>query len=429
MVGFSQSLEPGERFLIRDVLRVARGGLIGQAPFVLLSPAITRLYSPAQIGVYGLAMAFVSVAAPVAGLRFELAAISAPRSTDARSLLTLSGMSSLPVALICAAALYAVRSAGVASYERLSWPMVILTAIAVWVSGIYSTMRCAAVRRHQFPAVAHALTVQGTSRAAAPLALALLSRGALMLITGELLARCASVAVLAGKLRLRSALAEMRVRRDPLFATARRYWKYPLLMTPSALIDSAALAITVPMIASLYGISAAGTFALCQRLVMLPAAFVVSSVGDVYHAHATRALRESTGDLGALMRKTAMRLVLIALAAYLPLAALAPSFAGWVFGRNWAGTGLLIAALAPACIAQTVVSPLSRGLLIARKEERKLIADAACLILPSLSLYLARDLPLPAAVTAYSIGSVAAFGIYFWVIAWSQRGAGQQLAS
>ncbi|MGH8289023.1 MAG: lipopolysaccharide biosynthesis protein [Steroidobacteraceae bacterium] len=417
----NQAPQSEGRLLIRDVLRVARGGLIGQAPFVLLSPAITRLYSPSQIGIYGLAMAFVGVAAPVAGLRFELAAISAPESALSRNLLSLSALLSLPVSLLCGAALCALKSAGIASYGSLSWPMVLLTVAAIWSSGIYSAMRCGAVRRYEFRVVANTLSVQGAARATAPLALALLSRGALMLITGEVLARCASIGMLLSKLRLGEALAGFRFRWGVLAATARRYWKYPLLLTPSALIDSLAIAIPIPMVAALYGLSAAGTFALVQRLVMLPASFMVSSVGDVYHAHATRIAAGASADPGGLMRSTAARLALFALAVYVPLALLAPSCAGWVFGREWAQSGILITAMAPACIAQTVVSPLSRGLLVARKEERKLVADVACLFLPSLSLYFASRLPLPGAITAYSIGSVAAFGIYFCVIAWSQR--------
>lgn len=420
-----QGLPSEGRFLIRDVLRVARGGLIGQAPFVLLSPAITRLYSPTQIGIYGLAMAFVSVGAPVAGLRFELAAISAPESAIARNLLLLSGLLALPVSLLCAAALYALKSTGVASYGSLSWPMILVTVIVVWTSGVYSAMRCGAVRGHQFDVVANTLSVQGSARAVVPVALALCSRGALMLITGEVLARCASIGMLVSKLRLGEPLRGFRPQWRALADTARRYWKYPLLMTPSALIDSLAVAIPVPMISALYGLSAAGTFALVQRLVMLPAAFIVSSVGDVYHAHATRIAGGESGDLGGLMRNTAGRLGLFALAVYVPLALLAPLCAGWVFGREWAGAGMLIAALTPASAAQTVVSPLSRGLLVEGREERKLIADVACLLVPSLSLYLASRLPLPAAVAAYSIGSVVAFGVYFCVIAWPRRRVGR----
>ena len=63
----SALLQASSRRLIGDVLLVARGTVIGHAPFVLVTPLITRLYPPVELGIYGLALAFVGVAVPVAG--------------------------------------------------------------------------------------------------------------------------------------------------------------------------------------------------------------------------------------------------------------------------------------------------------------------------------------------------------------------------
>jgi len=88
-VSATTSVPTPVRRLLGDALLIARGTVFGHAPFVLVMPLITRLYPPAELGLYGLALAFVGIAAPVAGLRFELAAISARDSDDARALLLL----------------------------------------------------------------------------------------------------------------------------------------------------------------------------------------------------------------------------------------------------------------------------------------------------------------------------------------------------
>src|SRR5581483_1486029 len=102
---------------------------------------------------------------------------------------------------------------------------------------------------------------------------------------------------------------------------------------------------------------------------------------------------------------TAKRLLLLALAVYAPLALLAPFAAAWVFGKEWQEVGSLLAVLAPACIAQSVVSPLSRSLLLNDREERKLIADLVCLILPASTLYLASSLPVVFAASCFAAAS------------------------
>jgi O-antigen/teichoic acid export membrane protein len=93
-----------------------------------------------------------------------------------------------------------------------------------------------------------------------------------------------------------------------------------------------------------------------------------------------------------------------------------PFTAAWVFGRQWADAGLLISALAPLCMAQSVVSPISRGLLLNGCAERKLLADLVCLIPPNTTVYLMRGKPMFTAVACYSAAAVLALAVYYVVM-------------
>jgi O-antigen/teichoic acid export membrane protein len=406
---------PGRR-LLGDVLVVARGTVFGQLPFVLIMPLITRLYPATQLGVYGLALAFVGLTAPVMGLRFELAAISARDPDDSRALLLLSALVIVPIACLCSALLCGLKVLGVGAYNALPWSLVIATGATLAAAGAYSTLRCWHVRHHRFRLVATSLTVQGCIRAGIPAILAPLGAGAGTLIAGELVSRLSSVGLM---LRGGAPQALRRALHVPLRALrerAVRFWKYPLLLGPSALIDAAGTALPVPVLASCYGLPAAGKFALVQRLVLLPAALIVGSVGDVFHAHAASIASQRPREVGRFLRATAARLLVFALVVYVPIAAVAPFAAGWVFGREWADTGAMIAALTPWCIAQTVVSPMSRGLLLSGREERKLLADLGCLVLPIATLYLLRGQSLLVAIAGFGGAGVVALAIYYAVI-------------
>jgi lipopolysaccharide exporter len=415
-VSDSALLQVSSRRLIGDVLLVARGTVIGHAPFVLVTPLITRLYPPVELGIYGLALAFVGVAVPVAGLRFELAAISARDQDDARALLLLSALAILPVTCACVMLLGGLKALGIGSYNALPWAIVAATAGTIPAAGAYATLRCWLVRRHRFGLVANSLTLQGCLRAALPVLLAPLGAGALLLIASELIARLSAAALMVRRGGLSTALGSARVPATALWERVRRFWKYPALLGPSALIDAAATALPVPILATCYGLEAAGKFALVQRLTILPAALIVSSVGDVFHAHAAGIVGQRPGMVGGFLAATAARLLLFALVVYIPIALIAPFAAGWVFGQEWADAGPMIAVLAPLCIAQTTVSPISRGLLLSGREERKLIADVTCLVLPITALYLASGRPMLVAIACFSAASVVAFVVYYVVI-------------
>jgi O-antigen/teichoic acid export membrane protein len=402
--------------MIRDVLAVAKGTMLGQAIFALLSPVVTRLYSTHELGIYGLVMAFAGVAVPVAGLRFELAAIAVKDEARARDLLLLSLLAIVPVAAVAAAGLITLKSASLWSYAAVSWGLVAMAIAIVIVSGVLATLRSSLIRRQRFGGVARSLAWQGVIRGAFPVGVATLTRGALGLTSGELVSRLIGVLILlrhgGGILeRLPSTLVVRRLRE-----TAAIFWKYPALMVPSSLLDAIAVAIPVPIVATCYDLETAGKFALVQRLAILPAAFIVSSVGDVFHSHAAQVMQEGGRSARQFLFAIARPLLLFALAVYLPLAVLAPFAAPWIFGREWTQIGIMIAALAPMCVVQTVVSPLSRGLLLGKKEERKLLADIVCLIIPAGTLYLASGKPIATAIAFFSLASVCAYAVYFLII-------------
>ena len=406
---------PGRR-LLGDVLMIASGTVFGQLPFVLVMPLITRLYPATQLGVYGLALAFVGLTAPVMGLRFELAGISARDPDDSRALLLLSALAIVPVAGLCSALLCGLKVLDVGAYNALPWPLVIATGATLAAAGAYSTLRCWLVRHHRFRLVATSLTIQGWVRAGIPVILAPLGAGAGALIAGELVSRMTSVGLMLRRGAPQALRRAVQVPVRGLRERAVRFWKYPLLLAPSAFIDAAATALPVPVLASCYGLPAAGKFALVQRLVLLPAALIIGSVGDVFHAHAASIAGQGPREVGWFLRATAARLLVFALVVYVPVAVVAPFAAGWVFGREWADTGAMIAALTPLCVAQTVVSPMSRGLLLSGREERKLLADLGCLVLPIATLYLLSGRPLLVAIAGFVGAGVVANAIYYAVI-------------
>ncbi|MGQ9623675.1 MAG: lipopolysaccharide biosynthesis protein, partial [Candidatus Caldatribacteriaceae bacterium] len=57
----------------RSVLLLAGGTALGQAVTVLVSPILTRLYSPEDFGVFGVYASLLGIVAVIASLRYEYA--------------------------------------------------------------------------------------------------------------------------------------------------------------------------------------------------------------------------------------------------------------------------------------------------------------------------------------------------------------------
>jgi O-antigen/teichoic acid export membrane protein len=141
-----------------------------------------------------------------------------------------------------------------------------------------------------------------------------------------------------------------------------------------------ALSLPVPLITASYGVAAAGTFLVVQRLSLLPSAVVASGVGDVLHVEIVEAFAAGGGAARALLGRAALRLLGAAVIVFVPAAALAPWILPSFLGPSWDSAAALFVALAPWSAANLVVSPLSRVLAVSHHKHLKLVYDIVALV-------------------------------------------------
>jgi O-antigen/teichoic acid export membrane protein len=265
--------------------------------------------------------------------------------------------------------------------------------------------------------VATAIALQGAGRAVLPLLLAALNPGWWGLLGGEVAGRILGVARLARGAGGR--LLALTV--DRIVRAARRRWRYPTWVLPSSLLDALAVAVPLPLISEIFGVAAAGQFALVQRIAAVPAALVASSFADAIHAEGSRLRAAQVSDLRPLASQTVRRLGLIGAAVYLPVMLFAPLAFPPVFGPDWREAGVIAAILAPYLWLTLVVSPLSRLILVNDRVELKVLADLLCLGLPVAALFAARAMNYPEALAAFSAANLLAYLVYLGII-WRAAG-------
>lgn len=384
---------------------------MGQLAILVVTPALTRLYSPDDFGHLGLLLAFASVALVFVGLRYDVAIASAPGLSDADELAALSISLIIPTAVVAALALAAVSANDVLGFGALQ-PLVAVAAVPyLALAAVVMTLRYWHVRRQSYSLIGTAIALQGCGRAAVPVFVSPVIPGFWGLFAGEIAGRAMGIRRLSrdawGALR---AVDSRRMRE-----AAKTYWRYPAIVLPSALVDAIAVALPLPMVALYFGDAVAGQFALVQRIAAGPSALIASSFADVVHGRATDALGRGA-PLTAVFSAACRRLLLVSIAIYLPMAVLGPLLAETVFGKAWQGAGLLLATLSPALAISLIVSPLSRLVLVTGKLNYKMIADGVCLVLPASSLWMMRNQSPDAAFVALSAAMFVSNFVYLCLV-------------
>lgn len=367
------------------VSRILLGSVIGQGTVLAVSPLLTRLYSPADFAALAIITAVSAVLGSLVTLSWERAIVIPTEDSRATAVVTLGVVSVVVVsALITTVAFLGRRTFSNALGSDVFVDYWWLVPATVAVMGMYSIASSWLVRRQRYGALAVRNATLGVSQAASSVTLGALGLTPLGLITSVAVGR---IAALIGMVRLGG---KRRAReREDLRETARMYRKFPLVNTWSRLLNSLGLQLPVILIVSLFGSLEAGLYALTLRVLAAPVGVVADAVSQYFEGAFAHRYRSGKVGLKRLMAGLSLRLAAVGFVPALVMIAWGPALFAWVFGAEWETAGVYAQILVVSYLAQLVVSPISRGLIILQRQGTQLAWDASRVIATSAAVVVA----------------------------------------
>ena len=364
---------PGGAFA-RSVVTLASGTAIAQFLLVLATPALTRLYTPADYGALAVYSSTLTVLLVLSSLRYELA-IPLPEDEEvAASLLALTfvllaAMTALVSLLVWLAGDSFIAAVKVPALRPYRW----LIPLGFIGAGSYQALLYWAIRRREFGRVAHTKLRQGVGQVVSQVGLGLVKAGAPGLLIGDVIGRVAGgggFALLALRER-----PHARVTRASILAVAVRYRRFPLLTTWSGLLNIGSLQLPSILFSASFGAAAAGLYALSYKMLVLPTMLVAQAVGQVFLSRAAAVAREPA-RLRRLTERTALVLFACGLPVFGALALGGPELFATVMGHQWEQAGRYAQVLAPWFAVWLVSNPLS-GLFSVREWQASALGFSA----------------------------------------------------
>lgn len=257
--------------LFAGVLRLGGATLIGQAVALAAWPFLTRLYAPADIGVFVIYLALANIIGACACLRYELAIVLPRTLRGAASLVQVAFVASLAIAgilalLVLAAGDQIAASLGLGSSSSVLW----VVPVVVGARGIYQALNYWASRRRHTGVIAFARIGQQTIAVCVQIGAAFtVLTGGIALALGHLAGIAAAglvfLAVEGGALvRTYRVQAGRNFRRASAMAV--RHQRFPRYDVPAALLNVAALELPVIFIGVFYSEALTGQFGLAVRV-------------------------------------------------------------------------------------------------------------------------------------------------------------------
>jgi len=200
--------------------------------------------------------------------------------------------------------------------------------------------------------------------------------------------------------------------RESLIEFWYRQRSFVLCSLPASAISSATAQLPVVLVAAKFGSEAAGLLAIAMRMVGAPMSILSTSVLDVFKRNAAQAYHDRR-ECRAEYLYSLRLLFIIAVCSTVVIGACAkPVFSG-IFGKSWAGAGVVTLLLLPRFGLGFMASPLSYIIYIVGKRHLDLIWQL-CLLGMTIAAFLSCG-SFHDALLCYSVGYGLLYIIYLWM--------------
>ncbi len=421
--GLKNRMAPPGSFRI-NVLTLMTGTALGQVLMLAVSPVLTRLFTPAAFGAFGVYLSLASILGAVSTLRFDQA-LMLPKDTEtAAALFWASLASSCLVAgltLVGSLAFYGPILSALKVRELSGW--ILLLPVSILLYGAYQALNSWSARQKKFARASVSQVARSFTMASFQVGAGLAKMGPVGLIGGVLAGDGVAALVLARQVRRHDGGVLGRTGTWPrIREAARRYRDFPLYSSPQNLLNAISQNIPVLLLAKFFGPAVAGFYVLGVRSIQIPMNFILTSLRQVFFQKASETYNQG-GDTFALFRRTTLGLLgLVALPA-LAVMLFGPGLFAFVLGREWAVAGEYARWLVSWLALMFANVPAVLFAQIYRRQKSVLMIDIGLLIFRIAAIVAGalRHDPL-LAIGAYSLVGVAVnLYIIFWIGALLRR--------
>lgn len=381
---------------------------VGQGIVMVAMPLLTRMYSPEEFGVLSVFTSVLSIICVIASLRLEVAIPLPAKEGEAANVAMLAalfvGITTPIVALLTW--LFAEPLMELTDTTRLR-PYLWLLPFGFAAIGLYEVLNYWALRQQAYGTIARTKLAQGFGSAIVMVGFGILSLGSAMgLLLGQVFGKAAGVTSLAARAWRDGRHLLAQVNGATLWASLRRYARFPLLGSWSALINSAGGQLPGILIASLWGVDVAGWFGLVQLVLIGPVALVINGIRQVFFAEVSRLRSADPKGMLPLFRTTGLRMLLVGVAPTLAVMVIGPWASALVFGEQWRSAGVYMQILAPLILLSSISAPLSIAMSAVERQDLQLGWDVLRLAVVFLCFGLALKFDLGPfdGMVLYSIG-------------------------
>lgn len=319
---------------IKNMLIVMSGTAIAQAIGFALTPVISRLFTPADFGIFGSFNSVATIIAAGVTLEYTQAIILQKDKEDAMHLFILSCLCTLIVGLIC---LIFCLLSPVTIYSLIKgngiW-IIILLIIAIVTAGINSALQAWCIWSKAFKKTASSQVIRSISANGIHLGWGLVKGSAVGLIVGAVIADIIACINLFRVILPDILSFRYHVRFAKLKQLAKEYRDFPMYAATQNIITTLSSGLPVLLLIHYFGVTVGGAYAFSVRVLLAPMALILRALRQVLLQKAGETQYKG-GRLTSMYLRTTIGLFALASIPSVILIIWSPQIFSFLFGTEW----------------------------------------------------------------------------------------------
>ena len=401
-----------------SVIVLMTGSMLAALIRAVATPVLTRLYSQEAMGAYVYLISISSIFMGVVNARYDVPIVTDGKGEHVYPLIKLSLLVGVVVTSI---ATLVFTFVSVHNKYPFYWPFLFFFNVIAY--SIVNVLTAYNNRSKEYKVISSVSVIRRGIQYGLAILLGLVSPYSICLLIPYVIGEYAGISRQLKPLRphLREVFS---VDSNQLKEMAKLHWKQTFFSTPALLANSLSYSLITVFIGILYGLSTVGLYSISMTLLGVPLGLIGGNVAKVFMQKASVEYANN-GNYSHTFNRTFAFLAVIAVPMALILILFGEPLCSFIFGKQWAVSGVFIKILAPMFAVRFVTSALSPAFTIVKKQQLDLVLQLAFLASNLVSFFIAKSLGYGpnGFLTLISILFTISYSIYLFYIYYLGRKA------
>lgn len=367
------------------------GSLIAQAITILVSPVLTRLFSPEELGVYALVLTAESLFGGIICGRYDVAIVSELEEEDIFPIIKLSAIISVILSSI-AAIIYGYKYFISQESQQNYTYAVIFLFLLLSVNGLLRILESYNNRHREYKVMTSVYIYRTTVQNLGSVILGLLKFSVLGLLISHTFGMLVGLNKQAKTLKASFGKIKATTKKD-LIRVMKKHYKQPVFSVPAVFANRFSYSSINLFIESLFGLNILGFYSISYKVLGLPLTVMSTNIAKIFFKDASLEYQKK-GNFKKSFRRTSIFLLILSIPLFLGMYFVVPPLFKVIFGSGWEVAGSYVKILAPMFVFRFIVNTIAYGLQVAGKQNLELLLQTLFIIASVVSFLLTKSLNL-----------------------------------